>query len=106
MTNPNTTAANLIETWDTTRHRVESRVELVNAPDIQANGNTYSPYTISFVFRRTADSAWASEVVIYCQPYLPGGAKSLRSGYLHPKQLSEIPGWLADIIARATPSGS
>ncbi|WP_328344616.1 hypothetical protein [Micromonospora sp. NBC_00421] len=93
------------EAWKTPRHQVETGVKLADAPTIRAGGKTYRPYSITFDHRRTGNGPWrATLIAIYATKQYPGGGEALVGSCLHPGQLDDMPGWLADIIARAIPA--
>jgi hypothetical protein len=105
MPDPTTTRPAPAEAWKLPRHRVETEVKLANAPDLRYDGNSYIPYNVSFDFRRTGSGPWrAALITIYATKRYPGGWTALVGSCLYPNRLDEVPDWLADIIARATPT--
>jgi hypothetical protein len=111
MTEKTQTTANdrsIAETWKPANFKAEQvqHVSLKDAPDLNVKGQAYHPYSIRFTsvrFHPTA--AWTTQVLIYTSKRYVNGSTSIRCTTMGTSNLDEVPAWLEDLTARATPEG-
>lgn len=104
------TEAAMTQEWTqrNTKESVETSVKLTNAPDItwrrvpkkgRPHNVTGRPYNIRFSFTRYDHGPWLPSITIYAQR--PG---MIVGDFFRPDQLVDVPQWLTDLIANATPA--
>ena len=100
------TATAITETWSPAERRTEIRheVKVAGAPDVRRRGRSYVPRTVVLRFVRDGDGPWVPTVFVYANRRIPGQIDPyMVATALSPDMLDEVPGWLDDIITRATP---
>jgi hypothetical protein len=87
------------------RETVETSVKLTDAPNItwrqkeKYGPATGQPYSIRFGFSWEGDGPWCSDITIYALK--PG---TCVGHWFSPREVIDMPQWLADIIDEATPT--